>query len=193
LIDDPSYLKRFVREHPDNQMGWYLLGKHYEREGKGSKALYCFNRSGEVYEAFEKDPAGTVSPAHVREWKESTSRQRGIILRVAFMLVIIALILVYIPDSQLLTSKDQAAADQVPSETTPAVISRPLPTGTKVYYLNPMQTKSAWDAALNALIRPGADRNAYSVVANAPVSKDGRHRAFRGADRRFRGACGTLP
>lgn len=54
LDDDMVYLKQFVKDHPDNKMGWYLLGKEYAVRGKEGKAKYCFAQSGEVYEAFEK-------------------------------------------------------------------------------------------------------------------------------------------
>ncbi len=47
------HLKRYVREHPDNKMAWYLLGKEYEADGQPGKANYCFNRAQEVYEAYE--------------------------------------------------------------------------------------------------------------------------------------------
>ncbi|KIL38559.1 hypothetical protein SD70_25425, partial [Gordoniibacillus kamchatkensis] len=53
-IDDPLYLKKFIREHPDQKMAWYLLGREYAAQGKHGKAEYCFAQAGEVYEAFEK-------------------------------------------------------------------------------------------------------------------------------------------
>lgn len=53
-MNNSSELKAYVKKHPDNKMGWYLLGKEYERSGQTGKANYCFNRSGEVFEAFER-------------------------------------------------------------------------------------------------------------------------------------------
>lgn len=47
------YLKRYVKMHPNNRMGWYLLGKEYEADGQMGKANYCYNKAGDVYEAFE--------------------------------------------------------------------------------------------------------------------------------------------
>ncbi|WP_234340324.1 L,D-transpeptidase [Gorillibacterium timonense] len=35
-------------------MGWYLLGRQYEEQGKEKKALYCYAKAGEVFEAYEK-------------------------------------------------------------------------------------------------------------------------------------------
>lgn len=54
LDDDMVYLKQFVKEHPENKLSWYLLGKEYALRGKQGKARYCFAQAGEVYEAFEK-------------------------------------------------------------------------------------------------------------------------------------------
>ncbi|WP_235941638.1 L,D-transpeptidase family protein [Paenibacillus puerhi] len=51
---DPQYLKKYVREHPENKMAWYLLGREYEAQGKQGKALYCYGQAGEVYEAYEE-------------------------------------------------------------------------------------------------------------------------------------------
>lgn len=53
--EDIFYLKQFVKQHPDNQMGWYLLGKQYKLAGKEGKANYCFLQAGEVYDAFEHE------------------------------------------------------------------------------------------------------------------------------------------
>ncbi|GGN91268.1 L,D-transpeptidase [Saccharibacillus kuerlensis] len=47
------HLKQYVREHPDNKMAWYLLGKEYEADGQEGKANYCFNKAQGVYEAYE--------------------------------------------------------------------------------------------------------------------------------------------
>ncbi|MDP4097721.1 L,D-transpeptidase [Paenibacillus sp. P96] len=53
-MSDTSHLKTYVKKHPDNKMGWYLLGKEYQNSGQEGKANYCFNKAGEVFEAFEK-------------------------------------------------------------------------------------------------------------------------------------------
>jgi lipoprotein-anchoring transpeptidase ErfK/SrfK len=53
-VSDTSHLKTYVKQHPDNKMGWYLLGKEYQNSGQQGKANYCFNKAGEVFEAFEK-------------------------------------------------------------------------------------------------------------------------------------------
>lgn len=60
--DTPQYIKQYVKDHPGNKMAWYLLGKEYERQGKKGKALYCYQQSQEVYEAFEKKPPPYTEP-----------------------------------------------------------------------------------------------------------------------------------
>ncbi|MBE0340891.1 L,D-transpeptidase [Paenibacillus sp. 28ISP30-2] len=52
-MNHSPHLKSYVKMHPDNKMAWYLLGKEYESSGQEGKANYCFNRAGEVFEAFE--------------------------------------------------------------------------------------------------------------------------------------------
>lgn len=52
-MNHSPHLKSYVKKHPDNKMAWYLLGKEYEGSGQEGKANYCFNRAGEVFEAFE--------------------------------------------------------------------------------------------------------------------------------------------
>lgn len=52
--EEALYLKHYVKQRPDNQMAWYLLGRQYLELGKEAKANYCFLKAGEVYEAFER-------------------------------------------------------------------------------------------------------------------------------------------
>lgn len=52
--DEALYLKHYVKQRPDNQMAWYLLGRQYLELGKEAKANYCFLKAGEIYEAFER-------------------------------------------------------------------------------------------------------------------------------------------
>ncbi|WP_054958024.1 L,D-transpeptidase [Paenibacillus dakarensis] len=104
-MNNSLYLKRYVETHPDNKMAWYLLGKDYAANGEIGKANYCFNRAGEVYEAFELSKV----PSHI--WENYESRlleiererdKRGRrIRRVLFVLVMMLLVLlpsVHAPD-----------------------------------------------------------------------------------------------
>jgi hypothetical protein len=56
-FEDPLYLKKYVKDHPDHKMAWYLLGREYAANGKDAKAAYCFAQAGEIYEAFEQQKA----------------------------------------------------------------------------------------------------------------------------------------
>jgi lipoprotein-anchoring transpeptidase ErfK/SrfK len=56
-FEDPLYLKKYVKNHPDHKMAWYLLGREYAADGKEAKAAYCFAQAGEIYEAFERQKA----------------------------------------------------------------------------------------------------------------------------------------
>ncbi len=55
LPEDTNYLKRFVKENPENKMGWYLLGRRYLADGKEGKANYCFMQAGDIYRAYEQE------------------------------------------------------------------------------------------------------------------------------------------
>ncbi|MEK8126320.1 L,D-transpeptidase family protein [Paenibacillus filicis] len=75
---DPQYLKKYVRQHPENKMAWYLLGREYEAQGKQGKALYCYGQAGEVYEAYEEQKISLPSfPEHVEKGNESTLSSSG--------------------------------------------------------------------------------------------------------------------
>src|SRR5690606_35900663 len=67
MANENDYLKQYVKQRPDNQMAWYLLGKQYEAENKLGKAKYCFLQSGEVYEAFEKKALEVDDPQVEKE------------------------------------------------------------------------------------------------------------------------------
>lgn len=95
--EDIIYLKQFVRQHPDNKMGWYLLGKHYLQAGKESKANYCFIQAGDIYEAFEQEthPLAEQQLEELKEWNKQQKKKRLIwkIILAAIPLLLIALLL----------------------------------------------------------------------------------------------------
>ncbi|WP_337101535.1 L,D-transpeptidase family protein [Paenibacillus sp. YIM B09110] len=76
--EDIFYLKQFVKQHPDNQMGWYLLGKQYLLAGKEGKANYCFIQAGEIYDAFEREshPLAEHQLQFLREWSQKQKKKR---------------------------------------------------------------------------------------------------------------------
>lgn len=94
--EDILYLKQFVKEHPDNRMGWYLLGKHYRDAGKEGKANYCFIRAGDIYEAYEQEshPLAEQQLEQLREWGERHKKKRLLrkLLFIAVPLLVLALL-----------------------------------------------------------------------------------------------------
>ncbi|WP_438349780.1 L,D-transpeptidase [Paenibacillus sp. FA6] len=113
-MKDSIYLKEYVKLHPENKMGWYLLGKEYEKNGQEGKANYCFNQSSEVFEAFEKSKV----PDDV--WKEYEDRilqisrhkeRRTRKIRV-FLLALIILLLTFIPSIQAPENRTISGTDE---------------------------------------------------------------------------------
>lgn len=90
------HLKKYVREHPENKMAWYLLGKEYEADGQPGKANYCFNRAQEVYEAYEHaqvpedilaEYEEKLNEAVRRREKRQSRRRKWLMLAVMLLLV----------------------------------------------------------------------------------------------------------
>lgn len=98
-MNNLEYLKQFVEEHPYNKMAWYLLGKEYETSGQESKANYCYNQAGSVYEAFEasKVPAELLREHQERLLQEAgrKEKQKKLIRKMGIALAL--LLLVWIP------------------------------------------------------------------------------------------------
>lgn len=95
--EDILYLKQFVKQHPNNKMGWYLLGKHYLEAGKEGKANFCFIKAGDIYEAFEQEthPLAERELEELKEWgiRERKKRLTRKIILAAIPLLLAALIL----------------------------------------------------------------------------------------------------
>jgi len=105
--EETAYLKHYVKQHPDNRMAWYLLGKEYMLQGKEAKANYCFLQSGDVYEAFElkKHPLTVDNPKQViEEWNRKRS-MRGLMKRVALLAVLLTGLTVFAPPSPWQTAQ----------------------------------------------------------------------------------------
>lgn len=97
-MGDIQFLKKYVQSHPDNRMGWYLLGKEYAATGQQGKANYCFNQAGDVYEAFEHTqiPAKWLLEAAERERQHIEQQRKRAARRkwsaVLFMLLLLSCI-----------------------------------------------------------------------------------------------------
>ena len=78
--DDMAYLKRYVQQHPDNRMAWYLLGKQYILEDKEAKANYCFLQSGSIYEAYERKrhPLAREPQMMIEQWNRKRRLRSGL-------------------------------------------------------------------------------------------------------------------
>ncbi|MCR2803234.1 L,D-transpeptidase [Paenibacillus soyae] len=107
--EDINYLKQFVTKHPDNKMGWYLLGKHYLESGKEAKANYCFIQAGDIYEAFEQEvhPLADSGLEGLKEW-EKRQIKRKLLRKVAILAVPLLLAALALPLNGYLQKKYSA-------------------------------------------------------------------------------------
>lgn len=112
------YLKRYVKMHPDNRMGWYLLGKEYESDGQMGKANYCYNRAGDIYEAFEQSqiPADVLQQYEAEVMEVARTRERKIRRRRNIMFVVLLLFLLTMRSIGLPAADDSQMA-QAPGQT----------------------------------------------------------------------------
>lgn len=131
-MNNSVYLKKYVENHPDNKMAWYLLGKEYEASGQEGKANYCYNQAAGVYEAFEasKVPADMWKEYQAKLLQESKrkEKQSRIARRIGVLLILLMLIwipLTYAPgqtseDYDIATETSGKIDGQADSGTSPA-------------------------------------------------------------------------
>jgi len=102
-MKDSLYLKKYVELHSDNKMGWYLLGKEYEKNGEEGKANYCFNQSGEVYEAFElsKVPDDLWVEYQYRVLQETRDKERRLNKIRILLLGLVMMLLIFTPTNNV--------------------------------------------------------------------------------------------
>lgn len=101
-MKNSAYLKKYVENHPNNKMAWYLLGKEYEQSGQEGKAHYCYIQAGSVYEAFEsskipEDLWMGYEADILHESRRQEQRSR-LIRRAGFMVML--LLLLWLPSAQ---------------------------------------------------------------------------------------------
>ncbi|MFX3633782.1 MAG: L,D-transpeptidase family protein [Candidatus Pristimantibacillus sp.] len=99
--EDTLYLKVYVKQHPDNQMAWYLLGKQYMMLGKEAKANYCFIQAGDVYVAFEKKqhPLAEQPQEMLQLWNKRQRRKR-LLSRAGAIAAVLLLLIVLLPSNK---------------------------------------------------------------------------------------------
>lgn len=115
-MKNSAYLKKYVENHPNNKMAWYLLGKEYEQSGQEGKAHYCYIQAGSVYEAFEasKIPddlwmgyeAGILQESRRQEQRSRLVRKAGFIL--------LLLLFLWLPSAQA-PGKIAATVPEIPA------------------------------------------------------------------------------
>ncbi|CAM4356508.1 L,D-transpeptidase family protein [Paenibacillus phoenicis] len=96
-MGNSAYLKKYVENHPNNKMAWYLLGKEYEANGQAGKAHYCYIQAGNVYEAFESSKIplpeevlagykeGLLQESHRKEKRSRFLRKLSLALLIALL------------------------------------------------------------------------------------------------------------
>ncbi|ULL19694.1 L,D-transpeptidase [Paenibacillus sp. H1-7] len=171
-MDNPLYLKKYVREHPANKMAWYLLGREYEAQGKKGKALYCYTQAGEIYEAFENQTI-QVSPESeqsLRQWerqgKRNQRRQRGRLAAIGLLLLAGVLYAPEFHDPHL--PKAESRITELPDGVTPAQVQE-----TKVYYIAGPKSKENAAAALQEMLLKERV-NSYAILAHGQSMGDAR-------------------
>lgn len=102
-MGNSAYLKKYVENHPNNKMAWYLLGKEYEASGQAGKAQYCYIQAGNVYEAFESSkiplPEEVLSGYKEGLMKETHRREKRSRFMRKFSLALLIALLMWIPSA----------------------------------------------------------------------------------------------
>jgi lipoprotein-anchoring transpeptidase ErfK/SrfK len=182
-LEDPLYLKKYVKDHPDHKMAWYLLGREYAAKGKHAKATYCFAQAGEIYEAFEnqkvvveKDDLEKALHANIMP----ISMRKRVRAKWKWGVLAALLLFIYIPASFDMTrNKSQAperAVETLLSSTevrgvgamvNEAVSQPPVEKGTKIYY-----SEGSWNQDLGKLIVPKDRKWTSSLLVEGNKTPD---------------------
>lgn len=161
--EDLLYLKQFVKQHPDNKMGWYLLGKHYLETGKEGKANYCFIQAGDIYEAFEQEahPLAERELEQLKEWGRLQKKKR-LTRKVVIALIPLLLAALLLPLSDL---KKKGAES-------PASTSSGLEQPQLGVVIVPQQIGQPIGYAMDTIIKAGGDAPDSSIAVRLQ-EKDG--------------------
>ncbi|MBW7477713.1 L,D-transpeptidase [Paenibacillus oenotherae] len=169
--EDISYLKRYVQNHPDNRMAWYLLGKQYMLEDKEAKANYCFLQAGSIYEAYERKqhPLAKAPKLMIADWNRKR-RINKLLRRSAVIALLLLGITIINPFSSGNKEQEEAltAAVMEASDRMAVVFVKPA-------------TEEGLGRALGALIEDGAQSPAYGIAAM--LEQEGNWRKWTGATR----------
>lgn len=177
------YLKKYVKEHPDHKMAWYLLGREYTAQGKAGKAAYCFAQAGEIYEAFEQQkivleeplPLNLTNPKLLKEAAAVEARHSQSRRRRKWLPYLIMFVLLLLPAGMDLAKSDgmehafDSNGEQVSGGAVAAhtdiQVDNP---GLKLYF-----SDGDWGKKLQQILQPPVRGTGESVIMDAPPSKDG--------------------
>lgn len=164
LAENYEYLKKYLQEHPDNQMAWYLLGRKYSVKGETKKAEYCFRKAGDVYKVFEQMP-----DIHQLQGSPSLSSPQfpymfsRIIFIVKRGLFIAGIMLLLLYTNVLSPHPDSNHSDQN------GLQEQPL----QILYTSQTISAQDWDRVISELVMPRHHRFQYSIVAEPSYTTDG--------------------
>jgi hypothetical protein len=187
-LEDKIYLKDYVRQHPDNKMAWYLLGREYASRGESGKAAYCFSKSAEVYEAFESGPAsllplkpdGKLLRSRPRQWPAAGAVSR--LLRPLVTAAAALLLLLYVPEWRQPMPSSQESGAPATEQALPASSAsdgeQGGPSQPAVYYLSRDRDRLEIGGALADIAMPGPLPAEDALIVQPVFSADGRWRAW---------------
>ncbi|WP_135554244.1 L,D-transpeptidase [Paenibacillus cymbidii] len=178
MDDDQQYLKDYIKRHQGNKMGWYLLGKEYAAQGKHSKAQYCFEQAGEVYEAFEKQPLPQLPPEEARQAANigrhaaaaAGNQPLRRAVRISLAVLLFLLLVTYIPYSETPSRMREANTGLSPSIKPVAVPAA----AERVLYTHALQPKADTGELFRDMLLPQANRWSFTVIAKGQPTPDNR-------------------
>ncbi|OCT11982.1 hypothetical protein A8709_29435 [Paenibacillus pectinilyticus] len=177
-IEDPLYLKKYVKEHPDHKMAWYLLGREYTAQGKEGKAAYCFAQAGEIYEAFEQQkikldgPLPSSAIASMLQ-KETLPVKKYSGMRGRLLLFLVMFLLLALPAGKDLARSDvhDRAVDDQP--VTAKTIGPPSQVGDSSA-MKLVFSEGNWGKKLQEILSTSSKGAGETILMEAPASSDGK-------------------
>jgi lipoprotein-anchoring transpeptidase ErfK/SrfK len=183
-IEDPQYLKKYVKEHPDHKMAWYLLGREYTAQGKAGKAAYCFAQAGEIYEAFEQQkivldeplPLNLTASRLIKDGAAAVDRQARSRGKRKWVPYLVMFILLALPAGMDLAQSN--GVERVVDATEQSVVGSAVAAHTDIQVDNPglklYFSDGDWGKKLQQILQPPVRGTGESVIMDAPPSKDGK-------------------
>ncbi|PZD95971.1 L,D-transpeptidase [Paenibacillus sambharensis] len=161
--EETIYLKYYVKQHPDNKMAWYLLGKEYTMQGKEAKANYCYLQSGAVYEAFErkKHPLLAETPQEAIATYNRQRRKRRYLSRAVLLSIVLLAGSVFAPGMPWKLERGLPAADQSAVQPVPAAGEGQVLKRTAVVFAAEATAEAAGEAAEELLY--GKEKPSYGL------------------------------